>query len=152
MLPVKKILCPTDFSQPANEGLKTANELALHFSAQLMVLHVVSTTPVVPASPTLTGFHELSALEEMEKAAKEIIATDANRYVDEKVEARLMVINGNAADEIARVAEEEKVDLIVIATHGHGGWREFFFGSVTDKVAKLSNCPVLLIHGPDEEE
>lgn len=152
MLPVKKILCPTDFSDPANEGLKTANELALHFSAQLIVVHVVSTIPGVPASTALTGFHELEALNELDRAAKETIASDAEKYVDNRVNSHLMVINGNAADEIARVAAEEKVDLIVIATHGHGGWRKFFFGSVTDKVAKLSTCPVLLIHGPEEEE
>lgn len=151
MLPVKKILCPTDFSDPANEGLKTANELALHFSAQLIVVHVVSTTPIVPASPALTGFHDLEALNELEKAARKTIAADAEKFVDNNVNSQLIVINGSAADEIARVAKEENIDLIVIATHGHGGWRKFFFGSVTDKVSKLATCPVLLVHSPDEE-
>lgn len=151
MLPVRKILCPTDFSDPANEGLKTANELALHFSAQLILMHVVSTIPVVPASPALTGYQDLSALNELEKAANETIAADAEKFIDSRVNSQLMVFNGNAADEIARVAEEEKVDLIVIATHGYGGWRKLFFGSVTDKVIRLSHRPILLIHGPVEE-
>lgn len=151
MLPIKNILCPTDFSEPANEGIKKANELASHFSARLILIHVVSTTPIVPASPALTGFHDLSALAELEKAARETIATDAKRLVDGNVESQLMVVNGNAADEITRVAEEEKVDLIVISTHGLSGWRKFFFGSVTEKVAKSTSIPVLLIHPPAEE-
>jgi nucleotide-binding universal stress UspA family protein len=48
MLPFKKILYPTDFSEASYEGLKAANELALHFSAELCLVHVVS--PVVQAS------------------------------------------------------------------------------------------------------
>ncbi len=39
MLPLKKILCPTDFSKPSLAALKTANELAEHFSSELIVLH-----------------------------------------------------------------------------------------------------------------
>ena len=152
MLPIKKIICPTDFSESANEGIKAANELALHFSAEIILINVVSTIPIVPASPALTGVNDLQVLTEMEKAAQETIAKDAERLLDNSLESHLMVINGNAADEIARVAEEEKVDLIVISTHGLGGWRKFFFGSVTEKVAKLASCPVLLIQPPDKDE
>jgi len=152
MLPVKKILCPTDFSEPAKEGVKAANELALHFSAQIILIHVVSTTAIAAASPVLTGISDLSVLTELEKAARETIAVEAEKMLDSRLESQLVVVNGNAADQIARVAEEEKVDLIVIATHGHGGWRKFLFGSVTEKVAKLSPCPVLLIHSPAEKE
>lgn len=152
MLPIKKILCPTDFSEPANAAVITANELALHFSAEIILIHVVSTTPVVPASPALTGVNDLQVLTEMENAAQETIAKDAERLLDNSLESHLMVINGNAADEIVRVAGEEKVDLIVISTHGLGGWRKFFFGSVTEKVAKLASCPVLLIQPTNKEE
>ena len=151
MLPVKKILCPTDFSEPASEGVKTANELAVHFSSQLILIHVVATIPYIAVSPELAGYHDLSAMTELENAARETIANDAKKMVDENVESQLLVVSGNAADEITRVAEEEKVDLIVISTHGLSGWRKFFFGSVTEKVAKSSSCPILLIHPPAEE-
>ena len=152
MLPIKKILCPTDFSEAANEGIKAANELALHFSAEIILINVVSTIPIVPASPALTGVNDLQVLTEMENAARETIAKDAERLLDNSLESHLMVIDGNAADEVARVAEEEKVDLIVISTHGLSGWRKFFFGSVTEKVAKLASCPVLLIQPPNKED
>ena len=45
MLPFKKILCPTDFSEPAFTALKSAEELARHFTAELIVAHVVPTLP-----------------------------------------------------------------------------------------------------------
>jgi archaellum component FlaC len=57
----------------------------------------------------------------------------------------LIVLRGNAADEIVRVADEENVDLIVIATHGRTGLDRLIFGSVAGKVVQLAKCPVLTI-------
>ena len=51
MLPVKKILCPTDFSDPAGECVEAASELAQHFGAELVVLHVVPVIPTLPPDP-----------------------------------------------------------------------------------------------------
>ena len=47
--------------------------------------------------------------------------------------------------EITRVAESEKADLIVIATHGLTGWRRLAFGSVTDKLVRTAACSVLVL-------
>jgi nucleotide-binding universal stress UspA family protein len=47
--------------------------------------------------------------------------------------------------ELIRIAENEHADLIVIATHGMTGWREFAFGTVAEKVLKQGECPVLLL-------
>jgi nucleotide-binding universal stress UspA family protein len=52
---------------------------------------------------------------------------------------------GEAADEIVQMAKIEKADLIVIATHGVTGWRHLVFGSVAEKVIRLSERPVLVI-------
>lgn len=51
--------------------------------------------------------------------------------------------NGDAASEIVRIAEEENVDMIVIATYGMTGWRRVAFGSVAERVVRLAKCPVL---------
>jgi hypothetical protein len=47
MLPLKKIVWPTDFSNPAYEGLKIAVELALQFSAEMLLVHVVAPLPTI---------------------------------------------------------------------------------------------------------
>lgn len=70
MLPFKKILCPTDFSEPSYEALKAANELALHFSTELYLVHVVSLVPMEEASADYSGTSDLSILEKMETSAK----------------------------------------------------------------------------------
>jgi hypothetical protein len=46
---IKKILCPTDFSEPSYVGLKTANELAMDFSAELIIVHVVPSLYLYPS-------------------------------------------------------------------------------------------------------
>jgi nucleotide-binding universal stress UspA family protein len=122
MFPVKTVLCPTDFSEPSQEALKIARELASQVGAGLLLVHVV---PVLPALPN-----------------------DPNYVLKVPEYERLL---HQDADEIVRIAEIEKADLIVIATHGTTGWRRFMFGSVADKVVRLAKCPVLTIRNPQEE-
>ena len=56
MLPITKILWPTDFSEPSYEALKVADEMALHFSAELIITHVVTPIPVIPIPLDLMKF------------------------------------------------------------------------------------------------
>jgi hypothetical protein len=51
LLPLKKLLCPTDFSEPSYQALNVANESALHFSSELFVVHVIAPVPLVPVAP-----------------------------------------------------------------------------------------------------
>ncbi|MFO7559333.1 MAG: universal stress protein [Desulfobacterales bacterium] len=67
MLPINKIICPTDFSDPSYEGLKTAAELAGNFGAELILVHVVMPMPSIIGAGAPTGFHIPSVLEKMEK-------------------------------------------------------------------------------------
>jgi len=52
MLPLKKILCPTDFSDPSFEALNVAIELAVHFSSELILIHVVAPIPIIATEYT----------------------------------------------------------------------------------------------------
>jgi nucleotide-binding universal stress UspA family protein len=49
------------------------------------------------------------------------------------------------------LSQDLEADLIVIATHGRGGWQRFLFGSVAEKVVRLAPCPVLVVHAPQAE-
>ncbi len=60
-----------------------------------------------------------------------------------------IVSSGNAADEILKAAEEAKVDLIAMSTHGRSGLRRLAFGSITDKVLHRSHVPVLMVRAPE---
>jgi nucleotide-binding universal stress UspA family protein len=145
MLPVKKILCPTDFSEPSSEAMKVASEMAAHFESELLLLHVVvplSVSPEVMVMPPVTV--PVSG-QELEASAKQSLEEIVSRLRSEGLRARFLLLRGNAADEIIRAAEEEQVDQIVIATRGRTGLNRIIFGSVAEKVVRSAKCPVLTI-------
>ena len=152
MLPYKKILCPTDFSEAAFAALKHAEELARHFAAELIVAHVIPPLPGPHSFPdpqaSLTFdvplFQQELAIK-AEQMLKDLVA-------HHKAETRNLVTTGEAAPEILRIAQQEHADLIVIASHGLTGWRRLVFGSVAEKVVRQATCPVLTIMAPPEAE
>jgi nucleotide-binding universal stress UspA family protein len=152
MLPLKRILVPTDFSEPAKEAFKDAVELAQHFSAQLLMVHIVPPVPV-PYQPMVSpspAFDITSYLQDLVKISKDSLQDYVNKHVPRGVPATVSVAAGDPAYEILRLAKELEADIIVIATHGHGGWRHFLFGSVAEKVVRQAECPVLVVHAPPE--
>jgi len=152
MLPFKKILCPTDFSEPSYEALEAACELAQHFSSELLILHAVAPVPIVPGAPTVpVSFNVPEYQQELENASRAMIEEVVRKKVPDKIWTQTLVVLGDPAGQIVRIAAEEKVDLIIIATHGQTGWRRFVFGSVTEKVVRLTPQPVLTIRAPEKE-
>ncbi len=148
MLPFKNILSPTDFSEPSYKAIKVAGELALHFSARLVVLHVVSLTPLITSSVDTPGFDVRSYQQELEKDAREQLQDVIKKLVSKDVKNfASMIASGSYSDEILRIAREEKSDLIVIGTRGRTGIAHLVLGSVAERVVQLAPCPVLTI-GP----
>jgi universal stress protein A len=150
VLPFKRILCPTDFSEPAGQAVQAAVELARHCSALLLLVHVVPPVPV-PYQPLASpgpSFDVTAYLQELTNTSQQTLKAYAEARVPPEVAADLRVSAGDPALEILRQAQESAADLIVIATHGHGGWRRFLFGSVAEKVVRQATCPVLVVHAP----
>ena len=148
MLPVKKIFCPTDFSEPSYEALKVADEMALHFSAELVLVHVVTPISVDPIYVDPTSFDLPLFEKEREASAKQAIAKLSKEKLSPDIKRKSIVVQGDAAYQIVELSAEENADLIIIATHGLTGWRKVIFGSVTEKVIRLAKCPVLSIRVP----
>jgi len=144
MVAFKKIVCPTDFSEPSLQGLDYAVEVAKLFQAELEVVHVL---PVMPASPTDPNIsfsipeYERILHKESEDKLNDLVKT----RVPAAIKATAAIGHGSAAKEIVRIAEEAKADLIVIATQGHTGWHHLVIGSVAEKVIRHATCPVLAI-------
>ena len=65
------------------------------------------------------------------------------------VNINTMVTTGNAAEEILKAADELKVELIAMSTHGRSGLRRLAFGSITDKVLHGASIPVLMVRAPE---
>ncbi len=151
MRQVKRILCPTDFSEGSLQALSAATSIAIKSKAELILLHALPILPTLPIDPHFAfEAHEYERL--LRKGAKKHL----NEMVQELQEkekglrATILVGLGDAASEIVRIAEQQEIDLIVIATFGKTGWRRFAFGSVTEKVVRLAPCPVLTFRGVEK--
>jgi nucleotide-binding universal stress UspA family protein len=151
MLPFKRILCPTDFSEPALTALKRAEELARHFAAELIVAHVIPPVPgplTVADPPVASSFDVPLYQQELAVYAENLLKELVSHQVSQEVRTRDLVTTGEATAEILRIAQQERSDLIVIASHGLTGWRRLVFGSVAEKVVRQAPCPVLTIVAP----
>lgn len=142
MIQIKKILVPTDFSESAKHALTYGVSFAREYKAELILVHVVETLTVGYASdlfpvPMAEVFDEISgyAKTEIAKLAAEIRAKE--------VPVREMVLQGKPSAEIVRIAKEERVDIIVLGTHGKGMLDQALFGSTAERVIRKAPCPVL---------
>ena len=68
------------------------------------------------------------------------------------LEVEELIVHGDAAAEIVRVAKERDVDLILISSHGRTGLGRILFGSTAEAVVRHASCPVLVVKPPQEEE
>jgi nucleotide-binding universal stress UspA family protein len=144
MLSIKKILVTTDFSEPSYKGLDAAIDLAELFHAELAIVHVLAVLPPNPSDPNISfEVPEFEAIVHKDSCDKlqEIVKT----RIPAGIKAEPIIGHGHAAKEIIRIAGEEKVDLIVIATQGHTGWSHLLLGSVAEKVIRHSPCPVFCV-------
>lgn len=153
MFPFKKILCPTDFSEPSESGLRMANSIAANYDTEVIVLNVHKPIPHLP-TPRLEAsdvVFDVSAYEkQVAEDSRENLATLVDSVFDDEVNTRLEVRMGRPADEILHLAAEEGVDAIIIATHGRTGLAHIVFGSVAEKVVRHAKCPVLTVHTGDK--
>lgn len=143
MKEVKKILCAVDFSEASKEVAEYAALLARSLGAEVLVLYVAPSLSQyvgfhVPPSSIESFVHEIVA-----GADKSMDAFLAEQFPGLKVRGE--VVTGYAAEEILAAAEEEKVGLIVMGTHGRKGIDRILFGSVAEKVVKAADCPVLTV-------
>lgn len=145
MLPIKKIISPTDFSELSDMGLLAAIELAEHFSAELLVVHVVAPLSAAATSAAPAAHYLPDVMESIRNSAENSLRSMMEEKVPDTLRSKSIMLEGSPSDEIAEFAKEVEADLIVIATHGQSGWRRFMFGSVTEKVMRLSKSPVLII-------
>ncbi len=144
MLPPKLILSPIDFSESSLDALDAAVDIASRYGAEILLAHVVPVIPKLPQSVSI--LNEGAYEQELIHSAEHRLADLASKVSERGVRARTIVgLANDAAMEILRTAEEDKADLIVIATHGMTGWHRLAFGSVAEKVVRTADCPVLVL-------
>jgi nucleotide-binding universal stress UspA family protein len=150
---IRTILLPTDFSECANYALSYAASLARQFSASIICVHVIE--PMMPAVG-YTGLTEPMPIadlnEQLEESAERELPKIAECDDCEGIAIEEVIVHGDAAAEIVRVASERKVDLIVIASHGRTGLGRILFGSTAESIVRHAPCPVLVVKPKQESD
>jgi nucleotide-binding universal stress UspA family protein len=139
MFEIRTILHPTNFSERSDWAFRLACSLARDRDARLVVLHV--------APPPISGMIVAQQRE------YDRLWDDLHRLQPPypEVELERLLRQGNAVEEILRVAHQIECDLIVMGTHGRTGLRRLLLGSVAEQVVRQAACPVHTMKGPFSE-
>jgi nucleotide-binding universal stress UspA family protein len=137
-------MCPIDFSDTSARALTYATAFATWYEAQLTVLHVATTfdEPLepLPLGGTAPAPHPGSRDDIIARIRRSIEQAGATA-----VNARPLAQEGRATELIVNCAAALKADLLVMGTHGLGGFHRLLLGSVTEKVVRTATCPVLTV-------
>jgi len=150
---IRSILLPTDFSECGNYALSYAASLARTFGASIICLHVIE--PMVP-TVGYSGMTEPLPIadisDQLEDSAERELPKIAEREECAGLEVEELIVHGEAASEIVRVAKDRKVDLIVVSSHGRTGLGRIIFGSTAEAVVRHASCPVLVVKPSQDEQ
>lgn len=150
MIDLNRILVPIDFSDHSRKALRYAIPFAEQFDASIDLIYVVEPT-VYPADFSFgqVGFPAIE--DELRKRGGEELDELIGSEIGKRLKAKRVVRTGKAFYEILLYAKEEKMDLIIIATHGHTGIEHVLFGSTAEKVVRKAPCPVLVVRSGERE-
>lgn len=144
-----------DGSNLAYESLDYALDLARKYSAEVMVLTVVQmpSDSMLEQGAVFTPISSRSHREKLENYHEEVLSEAAKRAKKSspQIHFTTKLVEGRPADKIVETAKLESFDLIVMGSRGLGGIKEFFLGSVSDKVADEAPCPVLIIKNVSQD-
>ncbi|MBW1774805.1 MAG: universal stress protein [Deltaproteobacteria bacterium] len=146
----QKILVPLDGSELAECVFPNVKA----FIKECRVNNIVFACVVEPTLPSFHGEFPVSMedLEERDAArrssAKKYLEEVANRLKPEGVEMGVEVLVGRVAESLSEYADNNDVDLIIIATHGRSGVTRWVRGSVADKILRSASVPVMMVRAP----
>ena len=144
---------PTDFSECGNYALSYAASIARTFGASITCVHVIE--PMVP-TVGYSGMTEPLPIadisDQLEDSAERELPKLAECEECAGLDVEELIVHGEAASEIVRVARDRKVDLIIVSSHGRTGLGRILFGSTAEAVVRHAPCPVLVVKPPQEEE
>jgi len=141
---LRKILHPTDLSENSRAAFDIACSLARDYKAELFVVHVNKPPHVFAPDGIAMGVPAEDPLELRTQLAQV-------RPAAAGVTVQHRLLEGDAGEEILKVANVEGVDMIVMGTHGATGLRRLLMGSVAEHVLRHAPCPVLTVRAPAKD-
>jgi nucleotide-binding universal stress UspA family protein len=142
MLAERSLLCPVDFSEQSRHALSWAAAIAQRRSGQVTVLSVVE--PLLAQAARIRLNVDLVQTE-VEPELRQFVEATLPEPVRQATHLRIEVTTGEPSEAILLAARRLKAGLIVMGTHGLGGFRKLLLGSTTEKVLRRTETPVLVV-------
>jgi nucleotide-binding universal stress UspA family protein len=140
----EKILCPVDFSEGSDRALDYALALGKRHGSRVSVMHVLPTVLVDPdVYPYLT--EPVLANSEARDRAYHRLGEFVHRALADGIGSEVILEDGDVVGDVLNKARRLEADLIVMGTHGRRGFERLLLGSVTERVLRQSEAPVLSI-------
>ena len=144
MLTIGSVLCPVDFSEQSRQALLWASAIAQYRGAEVTVLSVVE--PLLAEAAGIRLGVDL-AEDETGPALREFVEATLPEHQRQASHVRMEVKVGNPSEVILETARGRNAGLIVMGTHGLGGFRKLLLGSTTEQVLRRTEWPVLAVPG-----
>lgn len=136
----QKILLATDLSEASSSATEEAFELASRLGAKLLVVSVID-----PGSLLLPGGRFRARIDQVRELREQQAQALVERGRDLGLDVSFLIWTGDPGDMIVEAAEAERVDMVLVGSHGRGAVGRFFIGSVSEHVVRHAPCPVLVV-------
>jgi nucleotide-binding universal stress UspA family protein len=146
---IRHILAPTDFSESSIQALEYAMGLAQVYGAKLTLLHVVE-LPSYLIDGHAPAQMSAALHNEMQRQAQRELARLLPETQGAQIAIARQAIVGVPYQKILETAAAEKIDCIVMATHGRTGLSHMLMGSVAERVVRMALCPVFTLRPTTE--
>jgi len=154
----ERILVPLDGSEVGEAALPRVEALVSRLAPQVQVevtlLQVITSLShyVIAGDTSAQIPYTPREIEQIKKKTTDYLDKAGETLRSKGINVKTRAETGKAAEEILRVADEIKADLIAMSTHGRSGLSRWAFGSVTDKILRVSNLPILVVRAPIKAE
>jgi nucleotide-binding universal stress UspA family protein len=146
MLKIENILYPTDFSDNSMEALRYATSLAEKFGACLHIIHVTLAAGQYMAYSSVSSYIPDSMVATERKNLESNLMKLPAKKLGTPKSVKHKVLEGIPLVEIMSYIKKNKIDMVVMGTHGHTGFKHLVMGSVAENVVRKSPVPVLTVH------
>ena len=155
---IERILVPLDGSKVGEAALPYVEELVLKLKpeakTEVILLQVISslTHYIIAGEASVQVPYNEKELEQIKKRARKYLNTAGESLKSKGFAVKVKITTGKTAEEIIKVADETRADLIAMSTHGRSGLSRLTFGSVTDKVLRTGTVPVLVVRASKDTD
>jgi len=139
VIKIKKILVPLDGSKYSHKAILQACDLAKNYQAQIILLYVVE------KGISINLLDRKAYLEMLRKVGNNVLVTGKKNVTKQGMDSKIVIKEGNIANEIIKLAKKEQCNLIVMGNKGLGATARFLLGSISNKLVNNWTCSILIV-------